>query len=88
MKSSRGYAGWKNDVPASIWERLWDWGYDRSSAKVGHAVIAGLDILELLEGKDEYYYLDYADTPEKLEGIKTEVTEFVSKYEKYKRVGI
>ena len=79
---------WFKDVPNCAWERLWDWGYSYEEAEIGHVLVACEVIIDLIDAKDDYYWLDYGDKPLILETIKEDAQSFLEKYEQFKGVGL
>lgn len=79
---------WVKDVPHCAWERLFDWGYTKETVAVGHVLVACETILQLIEEKDDYYFLEFDDMPLFIAGMTAEAQGFIDKYSMYKGVGI
>lgn len=78
---------WVQDLPVCVAERLWDWGYTVDTASIGQAVFASMEVIRLIQAKDDYYYLDYADTAY-LQIMKEDAEKFLSKYRFYEGIGL
>lgn len=75
---------WFKDVPNCAWERLYDWGYTFETATIGEVIVACETIIDMIETKDDYYFLDYWDKPILLEIYKEKAHHFLSMYAQFK----